>query len=155
VISQRFAGAEARTRDVATDYVDVGGGAGAVVRRVVAMARNGLLIGLTQAFLPDYSHLILLLCGDAKRDEDLMHMLVSACSRLAHRPVVVGLGSLDCDHLGLRKIARAASLVYLDCDLSGADDPQAMWAAAEPALDFSLAANSSWPPDAADQMAAA
>ena len=28
------------------------------------MARNGLQIGLFQAFLSDYSHMVLLLCGD-------------------------------------------------------------------------------------------
>jgi hypothetical protein len=141
VMSQRFAGAHSDTRDVATDYVDLGGGAGAVVRRIVAMARNGLQIGLTQAFLPDYSHLILLLCGEAQRDADLMNVLVSACARMAHRPVLVGLGSPDCGHARLREVAHAGRLVYLDCDLSGQVDAKSMWAAAEPALDFSLAAH--------------
>jgi len=141
VMSQRFAGAQAHTRDVATDHVDLDGGAGSVVRRVIAMARNGLHIGLTQAFLPDYSHLIVLLCGDAKRDTDLITVLVSACSRLAHRPVLVGVAPLGCAHAGPRELARAGGLIYLDCDLSGPLDAPALWAATEPALDFSLAAH--------------
>jgi hypothetical protein len=138
VTSQRLAGAETRVRDVATDYVDVGG-AGAMLRRVVAMARNGLQIGLFQAFLPDYSHMILLLCGDRKHDEDLIDILVSACSRLAHRPVLLGLGRPGCDHARLREAARRGGLAYLDCDLSGNINAKALWAAAEPALDFSRA----------------
>jgi hypothetical protein len=141
VMSHRFAGAQARARDVATDYVDLDGGTGEVVRRVVAMARNGLHIGLTQAFLPDYSHLIVLLSGESKRDADLINMLVSSCWRLAHRPVLVGVAPPGCSHAGLREVAREGGLVYLDCDLSGHVDPPALWAITEPALDFSLGAH--------------
>lgn len=142
VTSQRFAGAQARVRDVATDYVDLDRGAGSVVRRVIAMARNGLHIGLTQAFLPDYSHLILLLCGDCERDADLLDIVVSSCARLAHRPVLVGVAPPGFPHAGLRDLARAGGLVYLDCDVGEAAAAPALWAAIEPALDFSLAAES-------------
>jgi hypothetical protein len=142
VTSQRLAGAQAN--DVANDYVDLDGGPGAMLRRVVAMARNGLQIGLFQVFLPDYSHLVLLLCGDRKHDMDLIHILVSACSRLAHRPVLLGLGRPGCDHAALRAVARNGGLAYLDCDLGGTADARALWAAAEPALDFSRTANSQW-----------
>ena len=141
VRSHRFAGAQAHARDIATDYVDLEGSTGEVVRRVVAMARNGLHIGLTQAFLPDYSHLIVLLSGESKRDADLINMLVSSCWRLAHRPVLVGVAPPGCSHAGLREVAREGGLVYLDCDLSSRVDTPALWAVTVPALDFSLGAH--------------
>lgn len=144
VVHRRFAGSRADGLDVATDYVDLD--IGAVVRRVIAMARNGLHLGLTQAFLPDYSHVILLLSGDSTRDGDLMQRLVAACARLVHRPVVLGLGLPFCDHAALQKMAHRGGLVYLDCDLAGHIDAQAWWDAAEPLLDLSLAANSDWLP---------
>lgn len=139
VVHRRFAGSRADRLDVATDYVDLD--SGTVVRRVIAMARNGLDIGLTQAFLPDYSHVILLLSGDGTRDGNLMQRLVAACERLAHRPVVVGVGPLSCEHAKLQQVAHRGGLVYLDCNLAGHIDAQACWDAAEPLLDLSLAAN--------------
>ncbi|MHB1249311.1 MAG: BLUF domain-containing protein [Polaromonas sp.] len=143
VVQRRFAGSHVDRLDVATDYVDID--SGAVVRRVIAMARNGLEIGLTQAFLPDYSHMILLLSGDGACDGDLMKRLVAACARLAHRPVVVGLGPPSFNHALLQQIARRGRLIYLDCDLAGHIGAQSCWDAAEPLLNLSLAAN-------ADQM---
>ncbi|MDP3829341.1 MAG: hypothetical protein Q8Q74_22545, partial [Polaromonas sp.] len=97
-------------------------------------------------FLPDYSHVILLLSGDSTRDGDLMQRLVAACARLVHRPVVVGRGQPFCDLAALQKMALRGGLVYLDCDLAGHIDAQAWWDAAEPLLDLSLAANSDWLP---------
>jgi hypothetical protein len=144
VISLRLAGATANSRDVASDYVDLDGGRGAVLRRVVATARNGLQIGLLQAFLSDYSHVIVLLCGDSRHNADLLHLLVAACARLSHRPVLLGLGGPGCDHAALREVARGGGLVYLDCDIDGAASAKAMWAAAEPALDLSRKTNSQW-----------
>jgi hypothetical protein len=108
------------------------------------MARNGLKIGLVQAFLQDYSHVVLLLDGEAKRDTDILRVLVTACASLSHRPVVIGIGPLDCDHEAMRAMAHSGGMVYLDCDVSGSMDPETLWGAAEPALDFSLAANSDW-----------
>ncbi len=136
VVHRRFAGSRADARDVATDYVDLA--CDPVVRRVIAMARNGLQIGLTQAFLPDYSHVILLLAGDPVRDTQLVQRLVAACARLSHRPVVIGLAPIDADHAPLQRLAHAGGLVYLDCELAGSIDAPAWWAAAEPLLDLSL-----------------
>jgi hypothetical protein len=51
VTRQRLAGAYEMVQDVANDYVDLPAHRGAMPRRVVAMARNGLQIGLFQAFL--------------------------------------------------------------------------------------------------------
>lgn len=137
VTSQRLAGAQDNVGDVATDYVDVDGGRGAMLRRVVAMARNGLQIGLYQAFLSDYSHMVLLLSGDGKHDAELVQNLVTTCARLSHRPVLLGLGRPGCDHARLREVARRGGLVYLDCDVLGSADAKSLWAIAEPALDFS------------------
>jgi len=138
VVQRRFAGSRSDRLDVATDYVDID--SGTAVRRVIAMARNGLQIGLTQAFLPDYSHMILLLSGDGACDGDLMQRLVAVCARLAHRPVVLGLGPPTCNHVALQQMARRGRLIYLECDLAGQIDAQACWDAAEPLLDLNLAA---------------
>jgi hypothetical protein len=140
VTRQRLAGAEDTVQDVANDYVDLEGGCVAVVRRVVAMARNGLQIGLYQAFLSDYSHMVLLLCGDARHDMDLIRMLVAACAGLSHRPVLLGLGQPGCDHAALREVARKGALVYLDCEVKDSHDARSIWAVAAPALDFSRTA---------------
>jgi hypothetical protein len=139
VMKQRFGGARVDTYDVATNYVDLD--AGAVVRRVIAMARNGLRIGLTQAFLQDYSHVMLLLSGETDRDTHLMNLLVSACARLVRRPMAVGIGRPPCAHEVLRRQAHAGGLVYLDCDLEDGPGPEALWSAVEPALDLSTAAD--------------
>lgn len=142
VVHRRFVGSRLDILDVATDYVDLE--AGAIVRRVVAMARNGLEIGLTRAFLTDYSHVILLLSGVELKDHGVMHRLLAACAHMRHRPVLVGLGPLECDHAALQRQAHAGGLVYLDCDLAGDMGPEALWAAAEPALDLAVAANYNW-----------
>jgi Sensors of blue-light using FAD len=143
VVHRRFVGSSLNSPDVGTDYVDLA--AGEVVRRVIAMARNGLQIGLTQAFLIDYSHVILLLSGKEERDLFLMERLKTACAYLSHRPVIVGIGPLSCDHTALQRLARSGGLVYLDCDLAGDMGPESLWAAAEQVLDQGVAANSVWP----------
>lgn len=152
VVHRRFAGSRDDLLDVATDYVDMA--CGAVVRRVIAMARNGLSIGLTRAFLPDYSHVLLLLSEQPARNAQLVQRLVAACERLDHRPVLLGLAPIDTDHEPLRRLAHAGGMVYLDCDLAGDIDPAAWWAAAEPLLDLSLAANSGWQADWAQEVMA-
>ncbi len=136
VIHQRLAGADDSVQDVANEYLDIEAGDGKMLRRVVAVARNGLQIGLFQAFLSDYSHVILLLCGDAGHDRDLVQVVMAACSQLAERPLLLGCGPTGCDHDGLRAAARAGGLVYLDCG-AASDDPEAVWSTVEPALDFS------------------
>lgn len=142
VVHRRFIGSRVDIQDVATDYVDLN--AGTVVRRVVAMARNGLEIGLTRAFLTEYSRVILLLSGLEPKDQSVLERLLAACAHLRHRPILVGLGPLECDHAALQRQAHAGGLVYLDCDLAGDMGPESLWAAAEPALDLAVAANYSW-----------
>lgn len=146
VVHRRFVGSCLNSPDVGTDYVDLA--AGAVVRRVIAMARHGLQISLTQAFLIDYSHVILLLSGSEERDRSLMDRLQAACAHLPHRPVIVGLGPPSCDHVALRRLARAGGLVYLDCELAADMGSGSLWAAVEKVLNQGVAANSVWPPAA-------
>ena len=76
VVHRRFAGPY--DLDVGTDYVDFE--EGGRVLRVIAMARKGLLLPLTRAFVPDYSHILLLLSGDAERDLALVRKAAMACA---------------------------------------------------------------------------
>lgn len=146
VVHRRFVGSCPNSPDVGTDYVDLA--TDTVVRRVIAMARNGLQIGLTQAFLVDYSHVILLLSGSEERDRSLVDRLHVACAYLAHRPVIVGLGPPSCDHTALQRLARSGGMVYLDCLLAADMGPESLWAAAESVLNQGVAVNSVWPPAA-------
>jgi hypothetical protein len=139
VTTQRLAGANKQMQDVANDYLDLPARRGAMPRRVVAMARNGLQIGLFQAFLADYSHVVLLLSGDSLHDMELVHLVLAACARAPESPVLLGIGWTGCDHSPLRQAAKTEGLVYLDCDVASTD-PKAVWAAAAPALDFSRTA---------------
>ncbi len=140
VVHRRFVGSRPGSLDVGTDYVDLDNGE--IVRRVIAMADHGLQIGLAQAFLADYSHVVLLLSGIAERDLSLMHRLLDACAHVGHRPVTVGLGSCDCDHTSLQQLARQGGLIYLDCDIAGDTSPESQWAAAEMMLDRGMAIGS-------------
>lgn len=135
VVNQRCAGE--RGGDVAMSYVDLAVPVSAVVRRVVAVARNGLQIGVIQALLPDYSHFIALLSGQTKHDAEMVESLVSSCSKLGCRPVIVGVGPEGCNHALLGALAHEAGFVYLDSSLKSPARAAELWDAAEPALDFS------------------
>lgn len=136
VVNQRCAGD--RGGDVAMSYADLAIPVNAVVRRVVAVARNGLQIGVIQALLPEYSHFIALLSGKAKHDAEMVESLMSSCSTLGCRPVIVGVGPRGCDHTPLRALAHEAGFIYLDSSLNGPARPAQLWGAAEPALDLSV-----------------
>jgi len=110
VVHRRFAGA--RNLDVATDYVDFADGDR--VLRVIAMARNGLTLPLTRAFLPDYSHIVLLLSGDPDRDVALLRRVIQACTGLASSaPPLLGLAREANAHGMISSLARAQGLRYL------------------------------------------
>ena len=136
IVHRRFVGSRPGDGDVATDYVDLP--AGPVVRRVIAMSHNGLKIGLTRAFLSDYSHVVLLMSGIPGRDHNLLERLLRSCAQLPHLPIVVGLGPPDTDHVTYRQMARASGHVYLDGELAGEADPFETWTAAAPVLDQQL-----------------
>jgi hypothetical protein len=129
VVHRRFFGAQ--DLDVGTDYVDVA--YGERVLRLIAMARNGLHLPLTRAFLPDYSHLVLLLSGHAARDQLLLEKVVQACARLARPPVLLAVAEHTHNHVEPYALARKYGLVYLQAQ-AAVGDPAATWAAIDPIL---------------------
>jgi hypothetical protein len=109
VVHRRFAGAH--LLDVGTDYADfVEGGR---LLRVIAMARNGLNLPLTRAFLSDYSHAVLLLSGNEARDEDLVHRVALACGKLAQPPAVAAIAQQAGAHAEPMALARRYGLAYV------------------------------------------
>lgn len=140
VVHRRFAGA--RDLDVGTDYVDFIGDSR--VMRVIAMARHGLTLPLTRAFLPDYSHVILLLSGDHGRDQMLLQRVAQACAGLPAPPALLGVGEPSA-HPALFALARRYGMVYLAAECRGQDE-QACWSVIEPLLaGWRHAVNSEWP----------
>jgi len=150
VVHRRFAGDHGL--DVGTDYVDFENGE--CVARVIAMARNGLLLPLTRAFLPDYSHVLLLLSGDRERDLLLVGRVADACRNMPLPPVLVGVAADAATHAQSFALARQRGLFYLDA-LASPLDPAKAWAAASPLLErWRDAANSSGPLSLPDRAAA-
>ena len=146
VVHRRFAGAHAL--DVGTNYVDFE--QGGRVLRVIAMARHGLSVPLTRAFMADYSHLVLLLSLDGDRNLQLMERVLRAYATLPNPPVLVGVASLPEMHTLPHTVARRFHLPY---QLAVADSREweTSWYALEPLLaGWQHAANSSgiegaWP----------
>jgi len=129
VVHRRFAGPS--RLDVGTDYVDYVDGDTAM--RVIAMARNGLSLPLTQAFISDYSHLVLLLCGEVERDLQLLQRVAEACAALVAPPALVGVAPRREDHARPFALAHQLGLLYLDAS-GDAANPESAWAAVEPLL---------------------
>jgi hypothetical protein len=129
VVHRRFAGAQ--DLDVGTDYVDYEDDDR--VLRVIAMARKGLMVPLTRAFLQDYSHVILLLDGDAERSQWLVQRVVQACAHLSAPPPLLGV-ALEVDtHRAAFDIAHRSGQVYLEA-VASSEDPVATWSAVSPQL---------------------
>jgi hypothetical protein len=129
IVHRRFAGAQ--DRDVGTDLVDFSQD-GRVVR-LVAMARGGLALSLTCALMPDYSHVLLLLCGNHSEDLELIHSVAKACADLEAPPVLVGIAEHEIAHLEPFAVAHRLGLIYLKCQA----DPYhfaTTWSAAYPVL---------------------
>lgn len=91
VVHRRFAGAAQDALDVESDYIDLPDQA-RQGRRLIANARKGLAMGMTHAFLPDYSAVVLMLDSDPDRNEQLLGRILTACQQVHHQPAVVGLG---------------------------------------------------------------
>jgi hypothetical protein len=130
VVHRRFFGA--RDLDVASDYVDFT--YGERVLRMIAMARNGLHLPLTRAFLADYSHLVLLLCGRSDLDQSLLDKVMQACCRLVRPPALLAVAEEPQAHAEPYALARRNGLVYLQAR-ARPDDPHATWRAIDPILD--------------------
>jgi hypothetical protein len=141
VVHRRFAGAY--ELDVGTDYVDFAHNARVI--RLIAMARKGLALPLTRAFLPDYSHVVLLLSGDRERDLLLAQRVAQACSGLATPPALLGVARDAAGHNEMFALARRCGLIYLGTHCNTADEAQT-WQAIEPLLnDWQHAVDSGWP----------
>ena len=141
VVHRRFAGAY--DLDVGTDYVDFA--EDARVLRLIAMARHGLSLPLTRAFLPDYSHVVLLLSGDAERDLALVQRVAQACSGVATPPALLGLAREAEAHTEMFALARRSGLIYLGAECNVESD-QKRWEAIAPLLaGWRHAVNSGWP----------
>jgi len=139
VVHRRFAGAV--ELDVGTDYVDFE--QEGRVWRVIAMARHGLHLPLTRAFIPDYSHLMLLLSIDPERNAQLMERVLRAYEYLNHPPALIGVASRADMHALPAALARRHGLPYLTA-VADSRDPQATWGVVQPLLmHWQQAANSS------------
>lgn len=141
VVHRRFAGA--RNLDVGSDYVDfVDGGR---VLRLIAMARHGLTLPLTRAFLPDYSHIVLLLSGERESDLALLERVAQGCIGLASPPRLVGVAQDRTVHHEVFTQARRSGLIYLDVE-GNVEGRRTCWKAIRPQLDgWRHSANSVWP----------
>ncbi len=124
VVHRRYAGAQ--DLDVGTDLVDLATVQGLV--RVVAMARRGLALPLTRAFLPDTGHLVVLLSGDAETDLALLRRIARACAGAAPAPVLLGVAPDPAAHAPPAAAALQAGLHYVPV-LADAAHPQAAWPA--------------------------
>ncbi|HET8744419.1 MAG TPA: BLUF domain-containing protein [Ramlibacter sp.] len=139
VVHRRFAGAT--ERDVGTDYVDFE--QDERVWRVIAMARHGLHLPLTRAFIPDYSHVVLLLSIDAERNAQLVERVLRAYEFVEHPPALIGVASRDDMHAVPAAMARRHRLPYLAA-VADSRLPQETWAEVQPLLmHWQQAANSS------------
>lgn len=139
VVHRRFAGAT--ERDVGTDYVDFE--QDGRVWRVIAMARHGLHLPLTRAFMSDYSHVVLLLSADADRNAQLMERVLRSYEGVAHPPGLIGVASREAMHTLPAALARRHGLSYFTA-VADSRDPDETWEALQPLLlQWQQAANSS------------
>lgn len=111
VVRRRYAGSS--ERDVGTDLVDFLQD-GRVVR-VVAMARGGLTLPLTCALMPDFSHIVLLLCGTHAQNLALVHKVALECAGVVSPPVLLGMAALAAEHEEPAFTARRLGLRYVAC----------------------------------------
>jgi hypothetical protein len=130
VVHRRFAGEEGL--DVGTEYVDFADAER--VARVIAMARKGLQLPLTRAFLGDDSHILLLLCGSPQHDLPLVNRVARACCGLAMPPVLIGVAEHPSMHVDPFGYAHARGLIYLDANADPLDPP-AVWSAVHPLIE--------------------
>src|SRR5450830_1745181 len=105
-------------------------------RRVVALPPSGLKLGIVQALLADYGHLLLLFEGDAEHDRLLLHDALRCLARLAppQRPGLVGLGLAPGLEGELSALAEQAGQSLLKLDGSPPDAVDNSWSGLWPGL---------------------
>ena len=123
LVRRRFSGMS--PPDIATDYTDIEHGSGMV--RLVAMARNGLMLGLTRALLRDHNHVLLLFSGDATRDAELFERVLQSCAGNPSPPTIIGMGLEGGKHRFFFAQAHARGFIYLDAGNTAGDDKVGIW----------------------------
>lgn len=105
-------------------------------RRVVALPQSGLELGIVQALLADYGHLLLLFEGDARHDRLLMQDALPCLARLAppQRPALIGLGLAPDLAPTLTALAEQAGLHLHTLDGQPPDTPAHNWSRFWPTL---------------------
>jgi hypothetical protein len=142
VVHRRFAGSQ--NLDVGTDYVDFA--EGGRVLRVIAMARNGLALPLTRAFLPDYSYVVLLLGADRERNIALLQRVAHGCAGFgSSAPPLLGVAREAAANREISSLAEERGLRYMAAQ--GDDEGGGRcWDAIRLHLDLSRQSGSSvWP----------
>jgi hypothetical protein len=129
VVHRRFAGGEGL--DIGTDYVDFS--EAGCLARVIAMARKGLQVPLTRAFLGDNSHMVLMLSGSVQHDLTLVHRASEACTGLPTPPALVAVARDASLHDQPSNYAHWCGLAYTGVE-ADPEDPAAVWSALQPHL---------------------
>lgn len=129
----RFTGREAPSLSIR--YVDFG--QQGQPRRVVALPQSGLELGIVQALLADYGHLLLLFEGDAEQDRLLMHGALRCLTRLGRqqRPSLIGLGLSPSLEGELSTLAEQAGLGLRTLGERGSDAADNSWSGLWPNLE--------------------
>jgi len=128
----RFNGEAAPTLSI--HYVDFG--QQGQPRRVVSLPPSGLQLGIVQALLADYGHLLLLFEGDAAHDRLLMHDALCCLARLSppQRPGLVGLGLAPGLEGEMSVMAAQAGLSFRRLDFGLPDAANSSWSPLWPDL---------------------
>jgi hypothetical protein len=135
VVHRRFAGAAQDALDVESDYIDLPDQA-KQGRRLIANARKGLAMGMTHAFLPDYSAVVLLLDAVTERNEQVLESILKACQQVHHQPAIVGLGADGWFSDSLRSATEARGMRWHEARTgNNAPDKAEQWWALRQILD--------------------
>ena len=104
---------------------------------MVALPQSGLELGIVQALLADYGHLLLLFEGDAEQDRLLMHGALRCLTRLGRqqRPSLIGLGLSPSLEGELSTLAEQAGLGLRTLGERGSDAADNSWSGLWPNLE--------------------
>jgi hypothetical protein len=134
LVRRRFAGGADAAPDVESDYVDLPE-TGPKGWRLIANARKGLAMGMTHAFLPEYTAVVVLLDGSASRNQRILDRVIAACRQVHHTPVIVALGGPASVTSELQNSVERQGFPWLAA-ICPSDTPELpeLWQALEPAM---------------------
>ena len=121
--SRRLAGET--DRDSGSEYVEFM--QGDEICRVIAIARSGLTQGLHRSLAPDWHYLVLLFCGEPRRDEALLDRVREAMGNLPRRPALVALAPDARTHQQVQQAAKARGLDCTEGALARDHEESAIW----------------------------